>query len=61
VSHTVLETPFFSLVAEDVRLPGGSTTTWYRYGDEREGRPPLLAVLAVCRNQLGEVALAAPW
>lgn len=57
----VFETPFFSLVAEDVRSPRGTTTTYYRYADEREGCSRLLAVLAICRNDRGEIAIARQW
>ena len=60
-SRTILDSPFFSLVPEMVRLPDGTRTTYYRSGDEREGRPPLVAALAICRNAQGEIALSSQW
>ena len=60
-ARTVMDSPFFSLVAEMVLLPEGTRSTNYRYGDEREGRPPLVAVLAICRNARGEIALSSQW
>src|SRR5439155_10519657 len=59
--ETVFRTPYFDLVADQVRLPDGSVTTFYRYADDREGRPALVAVLAICQNVDREIAVRSQW